>query len=122
PDEPRFATSLFRMTWRVCAMVLSPSSFPSRARDGEREESDVARALDRERDLALVQRAVAADAARGDLATLGDEVLHRLRVLVINDRCLIRAELADALFATATAARSVSVQVRRSAEILIVIH
>src|SRR6476646_9992951 len=92
------------------------------ARHGEREKRDVARPLDGERHLALVQGAVAADAAGNDLAALGNEVLERLRVLVINEHGLVRAELANALLATAASARCIRVEVRRPAEILVVIH
>src|SRR6185436_15919083 len=94
----------------------------SSARDGERKERDVTRALDRERDLALVKGAVAADAARNDLAALRHEVFERLRVLVVDRHGLIRAELANTLLATAAPARRIGVQVRRSAEVLVIIH
>src|SRR5687767_8678280 len=88
--------------------------------DGERQERDVARALDRERHLALVARAVAADPTRHDLAALGDEVLEGLRVLVVDDEHLVGAVAADALAPGAPPARSVGVQVRRPAKITIV--
>src|SRR3954465_14526841 len=66
-----------------------------RLREGEK--GDVARARDRDADLALVLRAVARDAAGGDLAAIGDELLEGLRVLVVDGRGLVRAVLADAL-------------------------
>src|SRR6188768_1233701 len=90
-------------------------------RDGERQERDVARALDGEGHLALVARAVAADAARDDLAALGDEVLERLRVLVVDDQRLVRAVAADALPARAAAPGGVRVQVGRAPEVAIVV-
>src|SRR5487761_2659102 len=92
------------------------------ARDGEGQERDVARPLDRDSHLALVTRAVPADAAGDDLAALADEVLQRLRVLVVDDRGLVRAVLADALLAAATPAGGVGVQVRCPAEVLVVVH
>src|SRR5580658_8161138 len=92
------------------------------ARDGEGQERDVPRPLDGEGHLALVTRAVPADAAGDDLAALADEVLQRLRVLVVDDRGLIRAVLADALLAAAAAAGGVGVEVRRAAEVLVVVH
>src|SRR5271170_4496239 len=92
------------------------------ARDREGQERDVARSLDREGHLALVTRAVAADAAGDDLAALADEVLQRLRVLVVDDRGLVRAVLADALLAAAAATGGVGVQVRRTAEVLVVVE
>src|SRR5262252_3112448 len=94
----------------------------SSAGHGEGEERDVARPLDGERHLALVARAVAADAARDDLATLADEVLERLRILVVDGRRLVRAELADALLAAATAARRVRIEIGRSPEVLVIVE
>src|SRR5262249_42799152 len=64
-------------------------------RDRERHEGDHARALDGQRHLALVLGAVAADATRNDLAAVGDEVLERLRVLVVDEDLLVGAEAAD---------------------------
>src|SRR5688572_19966242 len=75
------------MTW-IFSMALLP-------RHGERHERDHPRALDRQRHLALVLGAVAADAPRDDLAAVGDEVLQRLRVLVVDDDLLVGAEAAD---------------------------
>src|SRR5207253_7377440 len=49
--------------------------------------------------LALVQRAGAGNAARQDLATLGDELLERLHVLEVDVFDLLDAELADPLAA-----------------------
>jgi len=90
-------------------------------RDGEGQERDLARALHRERDLALVEGAVAADAARDDLAALRDEVLERLRVLVVDDQGLVGAVAANALPAEATAPGGVGVQIRGAAEVAIVV-
>src|SRR5215468_3374073 len=90
------------MTW-----IFSMAS--SLARHGERHEGDHARALDGERHLALVLGAVAADAPGDDLAPVGDEVLERLRVLVVDLHRLVGAEAAHlaaretAALATATA-------------------
>src|SRR5262249_37132621 len=75
------------MTW-----IFSMGSLP---RHGERHEGDHARALDGERHLALVLGAVAADPPRDDLAAVGDEVLQRLRVLVVDHHLLVGAEAAD---------------------------
>src|ERR1700722_16841169 len=94
----------------------------SSARHGERQKGDVARALDRERDLALVAGAVAADAAGNDLAALADEVLERLRVLVIDGDGLVRAVLANALLAAAAPARRGRVEIGGTSEILVVVH
>src|SRR3990172_409066 len=66
-----------------------------RARHGVGEDGEHARALDGARDLPLVQRAVAADAARDDLAALGEEVLELPLVLVVDLERLVGAEPAD---------------------------
>src|ERR1700733_9673366 len=89
-------------------------------RHGEGQERDLVRPLGGERRLALVARGVAADAARDDLAALRDEVLERLRVLVVDDQGLVGAVAADALAPDATAAGSVRVEVRRAAELAVV--
>src|SRR5262245_61606493 len=78
------------MTWIFSAMVAS--LFP---RHRERHERDHAGPLDGQRHLALVLGAVAADSARNDLAPVGDEVLQRLRILVVDGDGSVRAELAD---------------------------
>src|SRR5262245_9392397 len=64
--------------------------------------------------------AVARDAPRNDLAAVADEVLQGLRVLVVDDDCLVRAELADALARAATPAGRVGVEIRCPAEVLVV--
>src|SRR5437879_12643410 len=91
-------------------------------RHGERQERDVARALDGQGHLALMARAVPADATRDDLPAPADEVLERLRILVIDDHSLIRAVLAHALLAAAAPSGGVRVQVRCATEVLVVIH
>src|SRR5882757_4655795 len=65
----------------------------------ERKHGRDAGALDRVLELALVQRARSGDAARKNLAALGDELLQRLDVFVVDVLELLDAELADALAA-----------------------
>src|ERR1051325_3141890 len=65
----------------------------------ERQQRGDARALDGVLQLALMQRARAGDAARKNLAALGDELLQRLHVLEVDVLDLLDAELADALAA-----------------------
>src|SRR4051812_37302439 len=60
-----------------------------------RNQRDLARALDRGLQLALVHRAGAGDAARQDLAALRHERPDQLHVLVVDVVDLVRAELAD---------------------------
>src|SRR5215831_12259825 len=60
-----------------------------------RQERQVPRALDLGGELALVARAVPADAARDDLRALRQEDAQRLRVLVVDLELLVRAEAAD---------------------------
>src|SRR5437016_4781245 len=67
----------------------------SRIGGGERQERDGARALDGERERALVPGAVAGDAARDDLAALGEEVPECPGVLVVDQHRLVGAEAAD---------------------------
>src|SRR5688572_2821113 len=60
-----------------------------------RQQGHRAGALDRVREIALVARAAAGDAARNDLAALGDQAAEPAHVLVIDEIDLVRAELAD---------------------------
>jgi len=62
---------------------------------GERQQGELARALDRDRERSLVAGAVARDAARDHLARLGDEQAQRLLVLVVDREPRIGAEAAD---------------------------
>src|SRR5205807_9825902 len=68
----------------MCALLLV-------LHHGVGEQRDLAAALDGGRHLALVPRAVPRDAARDDLAPLGDEVLQLRRVLVVDLEALVRA-------------------------------
>src|SRR5580692_5651934 len=71
----------------------------SRSRDRERHERDHPRPVDRHGDGALMLGAVAGQAARHQLAAIGDEVLEQRGVFVVDLDRLVRAELA--LLATA---------------------
>src|SRR6185436_19048609 len=51
---------------------------------GVRQQREVTRTLDRRRELALVERFRARDAARNDLARLGDVLLQRAQILVVD--------------------------------------
>src|SRR5262245_55556096 len=51
---------------------------------GVRQQREVTRALDRRRELALVERLRAGDAARDELAGLGDVLLERGQILVVD--------------------------------------
>src|SRR5438128_12350513 len=94
----------------------------SRTRYGEWKERDVTRALDGLCDVALMERAVSADAAWNDFAALGDEVLERLRIFVIDGDHLLRAELANALFSAAPSAWRIGVEIGCTSKIILVIH
>src|SRR5262245_19461744 len=61
----------------------------------ERQESDVARALDRGHQASLVHRAGPRDAAWQDLAPLRNETLQQPHVLVVDVLDLLVAELAE---------------------------
>src|SRR3546814_2477260 len=56
------------------------------------EQADVASALDRLRQLALLLGRHLRDPRRDDLAALRQVTLKQADVLVINDRCVLRAE------------------------------
>src|SRR6187549_3370612 len=79
---------------------------------GVRQQREVTRTLDRRRELALVERLRAGDAARDDLAGLGDVLLERGQILVVDllhTLCRETAELATAregTVATGTATRA----------------
>jgi hypothetical protein len=64
---------------------------------GIRQEREVARPLDRDRELPLVEGARARDAARHDLAGLGDVRLERRQVLVVDLVGAVSRELAEFL-------------------------
>ena len=61
----------------------------------ERQQRDVARALDGHRQSALVWRARAGQPARQDLPALGDELAHQLDVLVVDDVDFFLTKLAN---------------------------
>src|SRR4051812_5061526 len=71
-----------------------------------RDEGDLAGALDRRLQLALVLGAGAGNASRQDLAALGHERPDQLHVLVVDVVDLVRAELADLATAEQRAALS----------------
>src|SRR5512134_1798223 len=51
---------------------------------GVRQQREVTRTLDRRRELALIERLRARDAARDDLSSLGDVLLQRAQILVVD--------------------------------------
>src|SRR5512134_3439390 len=73
---------------------MSFTGVSSGAQDRVGQDREHAGALHRLRDLALVLRAVAADAPRDDLAALGEEVLQLALVLVVDLEGLVGAEAA----------------------------
>src|SRR5690606_36859921 len=75
----------------------------------QRQES---RALDRGRELALIDRARAGDPARDDLARLGDVLLERRKILVIDLLDAFRGEAAK-LLASKIACHRASPRFRR---------
>src|ERR1700736_4145402 len=73
---------------------------------GVRQQGQEARALDRNSELALIERLRARDAAGDDLARLGDVALQRGQIFVVNVLHTLGCEAAELLPArkTATAA------------------
>src|SRR5687768_959598 len=65
-----------------------------------RDQREVPRALDRDRELALVTRADSAQAARQDLAVVGDEAAERAIILVVQEADARLAEGAGLLWAS----------------------
>jgi hypothetical protein len=64
---------------------------------GEGHEGNVAGTFDRRAELALVSGTIAGDAARDDLATLGDQIAQTFNVLIIDIDDLICTKPADLL-------------------------
>src|SRR5207302_1011145 len=69
-------------------------AFPS-VQVGVRHQREIARALDRRRELALVVGARSGDPCRDDLAVLADEVLQQIDVLVVDPLDLLGGEAAE---------------------------
>src|ERR1700686_1630169 len=72
---------------------------------GVREQREEARALDRDREVALIEGLRARNAARHDLAGLGDVALQSRKVLVVDGLHALGGESAE-FFAPREAARS----------------
>src|SRR5713226_5217824 len=90
---PRLATFCSRMTSIAVASVLI----------GVGQQRQKARALDRHRELALIERFRAGDTARNDLAGLGDIALQGGEILVVDGLHAFGGEAAE-LLATREAA------------------
>lgn len=74
-------------------------SLRTRGASGERKQRDVARALDRFTEPALVTRANAGHAARQDLSALLHELRQNVRALIVDEIHLFDTKLTDFLFA-----------------------
>src|SRR6185503_15759626 len=86
---------------------------------GVRQQREVTRTLDRGRQLALVERLGARDAARHDLAGLGDVLLQDREILVVDLLHALGGEAAE--LATARE-RAVATATRATATRFIVFH
>jgi hypothetical protein len=64
---------------------------------GVRQQRQEAGALDRRRELALIEALGASDAAGNDLAGFGDIVLQRGQIFVVDHRHAVRGEAAEFL-------------------------
>src|SRR6185436_12347414 len=71
-------------------------------RVGIRQQRQIPRSFDRDRQLALIARAGAGDAARHDLAGLGDVLLQQFEILVVDLFDAFRGEAAELLAAELT--------------------
>src|ERR671939_161392 len=85
PRSPSVSTSLSRIAW--VTRTLSALCYVW-------QQPELARALDRDRELALVAPAGAGDPGRADLALLAHRAAQRAEVLVVHDVDLVAAELA----------------------------
>src|SRR5688572_8416223 len=112
---PRFATLVSRMTSIVISMLV-----------GVGQQREVARALDRGRELTLVESLRARDAARDDLARLGDVLLERGQILVVDLLHAFGGETAELATAregaVSTAASATTTATRATATRFIVFH
>src|ERR1700757_3439309 len=82
-----------------CVGARNAGRLRARCTASERQQRDVARALDRFAEPALVTRADAGHAARQNLPTLLDKLRQDVRALVVDEVHLLDAELADFLLA-----------------------
>src|SRR2546429_2460473 len=96
PILPRLATFCRRMTSIEVASVLI----------GVGQEREKARPLDRHRELALIEGFRAGDAARNDLARLGDIALQGGEILVVDRLHAFGGEAAELSSPRETAARA----------------
>src|SRR5262245_24103819 len=91
---PRFATFCSSMTSSAVALPVLI---------GVRQQRQEARALHGHRELPLIERLRAGDAARNDLARLGDVALQRGQILVVDVLHAFGGEAAELLAAGKTA-------------------
>src|SRR3982751_5942530 len=108
---PRFATLVSRMTSMVISMLV-----------GVRQQREVARPLDRGRELTLVERLGAGDAARDDLAGLGDVLLERGQILVVDLLDAFGRETAELATARERAVATGTTATRATATRFVVFH
>src|SRR5438270_13680915 len=88
PGPPRPVTSCVRMSFIVSSSARGA---------GVGQQGHLAAVLHSRRDVTLVLRAVAGDAAGPDLAAAGDVLPQQRRVLVVDAGVLVLAEDADLL-------------------------
>src|SRR6185437_14925751 len=104
---PRLATFCSRMTSIAPASVLI----------GVGQQREEARALDRDGELPLIEGLRAGDAARNDLAGLGDVTLQGAEILVVDVRDAFGREAAKLLAARETAAAAATAAITTVATI-----
>src|SRR5689334_21610779 len=89
---------------------------------GVRQQREVTRPLDRGRQLALVERLGARDAARHDLAGLGDVLLQDREILVVDLLHALGGETAELATARERAVATSTTATRATATRFIVFH
>src|SRR5512139_3639982 len=102
---PRLATLVSRIT----SIELSSLGLPDSVLVGVRQQCQEARALHGDSELPLVEGLRARDAARHDLARLGDVPLERGEVLVVDVLHAFGGEAAELLAAGETAVAATTI-------------
>src|SRR5688572_33081018 len=86
------------------------------------QQRQIPGALDRGRELALVERLGARDAARDDLAHLGDVLLERRQILVVDQLDAFRREAAELATAREGTVATGTTATRATATRFVVFH
>src|SRR5882757_4141967 len=95
PGAPRFDTSAVRISFTRCSPLIRGDEPDSAGHRGVRQQGHLAGVFHRDRDVALVLAAVAADPPGADLASVRDELPQQTGVLVVDLLGLVLAKGAN---------------------------